>query len=240
MSKYLDNNGLLYLWGKIKTLLGGKVDAVSGKQLSANDYTDADKTKLAGIADGANNYVHPTGSGNKHIPSGGATGKVLGYSADGTAVWQDDKDTTYSPMGGASASAAGSAGLVPAPAAGKQTQYLRGDGTWQTPPDTNTTYSPATAAANGLMSAADKSKLDGFCAASQYALKSDLSGLYKYKGIKATVSALPTTGNVTGDVWDVTESGMNYAWNGTSWDALGETFTIDAITNAEIDGVMTA
>ena len=42
-------------------------------------------------------------------------------------------------MTAATASAAGKAGLVPAPAAGKQGQYLRGDGTWQTP--TNTTYS---------------------------------------------------------------------------------------------------
>lgn len=46
----------------------------------------ADKTKLDGIAAGANNYTHPTTSGNKHIPSGGATGNILVYSADGTAV----------------------------------------------------------------------------------------------------------------------------------------------------------
>ena len=37
-------------------------------------------------------------------------------------------------MKGATASAAGTAGLVPAPAAGAQAKYLRGDGTWQTPP----------------------------------------------------------------------------------------------------------
>lgn len=36
-------------------------------------------------------------------------------------------------MRGATASAAGSAGYVPAPAAGKQAQFLRGDGTWATP-----------------------------------------------------------------------------------------------------------
>ena len=64
-------------------------------------------------------------------------------------------------MKGASASANGAAGLVPAPTKGNQTKYLRADGTWQTPPDTNTTYSAATQSANGLMSAADKTKLDG-------------------------------------------------------------------------------
>lgn len=50
-----------------------------------------------------------------------------------------DTNTTYTDMGAASASASGKAGLVPAPAAGAQAKYLRGDGTWQTPP--NTTYS---------------------------------------------------------------------------------------------------
>ncbi|MDF2841760.1 MAG: hypothetical protein K0R00_186 [Herbinix sp.] len=38
-------------------------------------------------------YTHPTTSGNKHIPSGGASGQVLKYSADGTAVWGTDNDT---------------------------------------------------------------------------------------------------------------------------------------------------
>lgn len=60
-----------------------------------------------------------------------------------------DNNTTYEVMTGATASAAGQAGLVPAPAAGKQGQYLRGDGQWLTPP--NTTYSQATADALGLV-----------------------------------------------------------------------------------------
>ena len=71
---------------------------------------------------------------------------------------------THAAMGAATASAAGSAGFVPAPAAGAQGKYLRGDGTWAVPPDTNTTYSAATQGAAGLMSAADKKKLDGIAA----------------------------------------------------------------------------
>lgn len=53
-------------------------------------------------------------------------------------------NTTYSAMTAATASAAGKAGLVPAPAAGKQASFLRGDGTWAVPTDTNTTYSAGT------------------------------------------------------------------------------------------------
>ena len=44
-------------------------------------------SKLNGIATGANKYVHPTTAGNKHIPSGGAKGNFLVWSASGTAVW---------------------------------------------------------------------------------------------------------------------------------------------------------
>ena len=52
-NRYLDYDGLLYFWQKIKTLLAGKVDTESGKGLSTNDYTTNDKNKLAGIATGA-------------------------------------------------------------------------------------------------------------------------------------------------------------------------------------------
>ena len=150
-----------YTESEMDTKLGTKVDKVTGKQLSTEDYTTAEKTKLAGLS----NYTHPTTAGNKHIPAGGASGQILRWSADGTAAWGADNNTTYSDFKGATASAAGSNGLVPAPAAGKQGQYLRGDGTWQTPP--NTTYSAATQSANGLMSADDKKKLDGVAAGAQ-------------------------------------------------------------------------
>lgn len=68
-----------------------KVDKVDGKQLSTNDYTTAEKTKLGGIADNANNYTHPTTAGNKHIPAGGTPGQILVNTGNGTAKWQDNQ-----------------------------------------------------------------------------------------------------------------------------------------------------
>ena len=151
----------------------------------------ADKTKLDGIATGANKYSHPTSSGNKHIPSGGSSGQILRWSADGTAVWGADNNTTYS------AATTSAAGLMSAadktkldgiaanannyilPAA---TTVLGGVKTTSTVTstsgltacpiidgtvyykDTNTTYSVATQSANGLMSANDKKTLDGMTA----------------------------------------------------------------------------
>lgn len=73
----------------ITTDISNKVDKVAGKGLSTEDYTTAEKNKLSGIEANANDYVHPTTSGNKHIPSGGSSGKILGWSADGTASWVD-------------------------------------------------------------------------------------------------------------------------------------------------------
>ena len=46
------------------------------------------------ISTTANNYVHPTGAGNKHIPTGGASGQFLRYTSSGTAVWATPGYTT--------------------------------------------------------------------------------------------------------------------------------------------------
>lgn len=302
---FLSYDGLLYFWQKIKALLAGKVDKVDGKGLSTNDYTTAEKNKLAGLM----NYIHPTTSGNKHIPAGGSANQILGWSADGTAKWVNEKDTTYSVMSGATIDADGESGLVPSPTKGAQ-RWLDSTGAWTTPPNTtygaasstsaglmtaadkkkldgiatgankyvhpsytahdsglykitvdatghvsavtavakgditalgipstNTTYNDATQGTHGLMSTADKKKLDAFGAASTYALKSDITAMYRYKGSVASYDNLPTSGQTIGDVYDV-GNGMNYAWNGEKWDGLGQVFTIDAIQNTEIDTIL--
>lgn len=65
-----------------------------------------------------------------------------------------------------------------------------------------------------------------------------VAGAYKYKGSVATQNDLPSSGNTVGDVWNVQANGMNYAWNGTSWDPLGSDFTIEALSNSDIDQLM--
>lgn len=86
------------------------------------------------------------------IKNGSAVTSASGYTAcpivSGVPYYKDT-NTTYANMKAATASAAGAAGLVPAPAAGKQASFLRGDGTWVVP--TNTTYGLASTTANGLL-----------------------------------------------------------------------------------------
>ncbi len=82
---YDTENSILKLWN------GSTWDTVSITAAATTSVaglmSSADKTKLDGVATNANNYVHPTSAGNKHVPTGGASGQFLKYSSSGTAVW---------------------------------------------------------------------------------------------------------------------------------------------------------
>lgn len=272
---FLDLDGLSHLVQWFKGQLGGKVDKVEGKQLSSNDYTTAEKNKLAGLS----NYSHPTTSGNKHIPAGGAAGKILGWASDGTAQWVDDKNTTYNDvtqsahglmtaadktkLDGIAAGAnkyihpsytAAAAGLykVTVDASGHvsaTTAVAKSDITALGIPSTNTTYSAATQSANGLMSAADKKKLDGFGAASSYATMTYVGQQISAAGhiSKSIVETLPAVkgakDNVIYMIKKATPDGSNlydeYMLISGALEKIGDTKTvIEAITNTQIDTIL--
>ena len=73
--KTLDQSGLQYLWGKIKSAF---VAQENGKGLSSNDYTTADKNKLEGLS----NYTLPTASASTK----GGIKVGSGLSIDGNGV----------------------------------------------------------------------------------------------------------------------------------------------------------
>lgn len=114
----------------------------SGKMYVNVPWTDTNTTYGVVGANGSTGLVK----------NGSTVTSASGYTAcpivDGIPYYKDT-NTTYANMKAATASAAGAAGLVPAPAAGKQTSFLRGDGTWVVP--TNTTYGLASTTANGLL-----------------------------------------------------------------------------------------
>jgi hypothetical protein len=80
----------------IYTALAGKVDTETGKGLSSNDYTDTEKTKLAGIEAGANNYTLPA-----------ATTSALGGVKVGSNLAVDANGVISGNYSNASSSAAG-------------------------------------------------------------------------------------------------------------------------------------
>ena len=62
-----------------------------------------------------------------------------------------------------------------------------------------------------------------------------LASALKYLGSKASYSNLPTTNNVPGDVWNVNDTGKNYAWSGDSWDDLGGTVDLSGLQPKDAD-----
>lgn len=255
MAKYLDENGLAYLWQSIKSKLSGKVDVVSGKSLSTNDYSAAEKAAVASNIAARHTHANSAVLGaidaaktaswdGKLDKSGGTlTGSLMlagAPSVDMQAVNKKYVDDTlagkgngdmlksvYDTNGNGTVDNAEKVGgltvLTAVPAGAKFT---------------DTTYAVATASAAGLFGNTDFAKLAAFGPAANYALKSEIASMYKYKGSKATLSALPTTGNLAGDVYNTEDTGMNHAWTGTAWDALGSSFTIASLANAEIDTIL--
>lgn len=175
---YLDKTGLALVWEKVKNALSGKVDKVDGKGLSTNDYTSAEKTKLSGVATGAQVNV------------------LEGIQRNGNTVTITNKIANIS---------------VPT-----ATSDLTNDSGFVTSSDVDTAISAA------------------------------MTTVMNYKGTKATVADLPSTGNVKGDVWHVTATGGEYAWDGTEWQELGSTVDLSgyvqssdmvAITSNEINTI---
>lgn len=248
----------------IYSALGGKVDVVSGKGLSTNDYTTTEKNKLAGIATGAE--VNQNAFTNVKV----GTSTISADAKTDTLTLTAGTNITLTPDTSAdSVTIATSAEVnqnafsnvkvgsttIAADSKTDTLELVAGSNVTITPDATNdkvtiaatdTTYSDATQSAHGLMSVNDKKKLDAFGAASTYALKTDISGMYKFKGSVATASALPTTGQTVGDVYNIEAAstyggaGMNVAWDGEAWDPLGEIFSISSITNSEIDTIVAA
>ena len=149
----------------IQTQLNGKaasshnheISEISGLHMALNEKADSSHTHTASQITGltASRALVSDSSGHPAVSS--VTSTELGYLDGVTSSIQTQlngkaaSSHTHNAFTGATSSAAGSTGFVPAPASGNQNKYLRGDGTWQTPPDTNTTYSIATASTAGLV-----------------------------------------------------------------------------------------
>ena len=282
MAKFLDSNGLIYLWSKIKAIVPTKtsdlmndsgyvtqaqipegavasstapkmdgvakvgtenafargdhvhpsdttkVDKVEGKGLSTEDYTTAEKTKLAGIEEKANNYVLPTATGS--VLGGVKTGSNIVNSsglisvADGTTAAKGVVQMSDAVNSDVSTTAATSKAV-------KQAYDLAN----------SKANKSTTLAGYGITDAYTKTELDA-----------KLTSAVTYKGTVASYAELPTENQKVGDMYNVTakddahsiKAGDNVVWNGESWDVQSGTVDLsscvqvtDTITNGEIDEI---
>lgn len=225
-------------------------DVVAGG--SSGLMTGADKTKLDGIESGAEvnrTYTAVTGkpTGNASPGFGGAvTISQISQDATGQISATDRTITFPSERTYTSFTGKPTANQTPAFGATFTISQVKQSTTGQVSGTDRTIKIPDTLASSsgpGLMSSSDYDKLAAFSSASDYALKTDISGVYKYKGSVANEAALPVSGQTTGDVYNIEAdstygpAGTNVAWTGSAWDALGGLFSIDTLTNAEIDAI---
>lgn len=253
-----DSNGVL-------TALNTKVDKVDGKGLSTNDFTDAEKTKLAGIAAGAEVNV------------------LEGVQVDGTDLTITDKKVNVPIFTGATTTEDGAVGLVPQPSKKGNTADLRwsvlsSDGQWNSisflpvidstgvgvrlgmgSSSTSVYISTATTQYDGVMSSTDKTKLDKLVFDGSDKIDSsilpsyvdDVVEAYARSGQTALSSTWLATGSATGTVI-TPEAGVIYIlmadsgdyaantqfrWAGTTYVKLADG-GVSSITNAEIDTIV--
>lgn len=285
----IDINLLAYFKSKLDLIFANKVDKESGKGLSSNDYTANEKTKLAGIAAGAQVNVL------EGIQRNGATVTVTNKIANiavPTKTSDLTNDSGYITGADVPEGAAASA-TIPAmdgtATVGTETAFARGDHVH--PSDTSKVDKVA---GKGLSTedytSAEKTKLGGIAEGAQVNVvtnasstgsgaaqtmtvskgstnyttytkaaldsslgaKADASSVYtkteidqkltgamNYKGTKATTSALPSSGNATGDVWHVTADGSEWAWNGSAWEELGTAIDLSGYVEESEIGLAT-
>lgn len=154
MAKFLDNNGLLYLWSKIKEKFVAKE---TGKGLSTNDFTTELKNKLDGIAEGAQVNVKPDWSAGA-----GTASEILNKPTipSKTSDLRNDSGfitSTDIPEGAAASTTVPKmAGVA---AVGTENAFARGDHVH--PSDTSKADKATTLAGYGITDAYTKSEIDG-------------------------------------------------------------------------------
>ena len=262
------------------------MDKETGKGLSTNDYTTAEKNKLNDVASGAQVNVIETVKVNNTALTPSSKAVNITVPTKTSDITNDSGFITSADVPEGAAASTTTPKMNGTAAVGTEMTFARGDHVH--PSDTSRVPTTRKVAGHALSTdvtlvksdvglgnvdntadvdkpistaqqtaldnkvdkvtgkglstndytTAEKNKLAAFGAASTYALKTDITNIYKYKGSVATVSALPSSDNTTGDVYNVESSGMNYAWDGTAWDALGEIFTITSISNDDIDTIV--
>lgn len=285
----IDIDLLAYFKSKLDLIFANKVDKETGKGLSSNDYTANEKTKLAGIAAGAQVNVL------EGIQRNGSTVTITNKIANISVPTKTSDITNDSGYITSADVPEGAAASTTTPAmdgtatVGTETAFARGDHVH--PSDTSKVDKVA---GKGLSTedytSAEKTKLSGIAEGAQVNVvtnasstgsgaaqtmtvskgstnyttytkaaldsslgaKADASSVYtkteidqkltgamNYKGTKATTSALPSSGNATGDVWHVTADGSEWAWNGSAWEELGTAIDLSGYVEESEIGLAT-
>ena len=237
----LNENGLLYFWQKIKNLF---VQKETGKGLSTNDYTTAEKNKLAGLS----NYELPTASadtkGGIKVGAGLAINNgVLSATGGGTADsvdWDNvqNKPEVFTPDDHTHAQSdiTGLSDALAGKAASSHT-HAQVDVTGLSDALSAKVASSEKGAANGVATL----DANGMIPTSQIpgAYEDITDGYYDSTQNKFFADAQKTTEleKVVGRVYvDITNDPVPYRWGGSVFSTIATVVT--PITNAQIDTIV--
>lgn len=231
--KILDENGVLYLWGKIKTLVFGKVDKVEGKSL----VDDTEITRLKNVKNYDDTAV------KKDITT--MQGKIETLEQNGYDDTQLRKDIadTYETKANVTTHTGNTTVHI---TAAERTAWNQAEANAKT-------YADGLAGnydAKGSATTAE-TNAKSYTDAEIGKVKAKMVAGMHYKGSVDNYSDLPTT-NEVGDMWNVktasehNKAGDNVVWDGKAWDNQGGTIDLSAyvkdtdivaITNEEIDKI---
>jgi len=269
-TKYLDYDGLLYFWGKLKAYFAKKATTLSGYgitdakiasgtiTLGSNTITpltsasSLNAAKLTGTAS-VNTTGKATTAGTADQVANSLVLKVKTGTTEGTDLY------TYNGSGAKTLDIKQGSNITLTAASGQLTIAGVGD-TRNTAGSTDSssklfligatsqaaspqTYSHDTAyvGTDGCLYSGGTKVLTAHQSLANYYTKTEvdskLTSAMHYKGSVATVADLPSSNNQTGDFYNVTATGENYAWTGSDWDATGSIVDLAAITNSEIDTI---
>ena len=246
--KYIDSNGLLYFWQKLKTMFAGKVDKIDGKGLSTNDFTNDLQSKLTNLPSTAaeniiesisvNNTAQTITSKNVNITVPTATSDLTNdsnFAVDASYVHTDNNYTTTekTKLGGIEAGA--EVNVLESISVNGTAQTITSKGVNISVPTNNNQLTNGA----GYQTASDVSS----------AISSAISGI---SGISySVVASLPSTGE-SGVIYLVSHSHGSsdvydeYIYVNNAFEKIGSTDvdlsgylqTSSTITNSEIDTIV--
>lgn len=204
--KLVAKTQLEYFKGKLDTQNDAKyVAKESGKVLSSNDFTNEYKTKLDGIEAGANKTVVDS-TLNKESTNPVQNKAIATKLEEITSQGGEPNTIETIKVNGSPLTPDGSKAVdITVPT---KVSQLTNDSGYQTAENVEQTLT-----------------------SKNYATKSDISSVYKYKGSVSTYAELPSSNQQVGDVYNVEtadpshniKAGDNVAWNGEGWDVLSGT-----------------
>lgn len=257
--KALDENGVLYLWGKVKTYVATAIANIKLPSKTSDLTNDSGFITAKDVPEGAaasSTVPKMDGTAAAGTETAFARGDHV-HPSDTTKVDKVEANANNYTLPDASASVKGGVTVgTNVDVSGGKISVKNGTtnqkGVVQLSSATDDTSTTKAATPSAVKAAYDlaagkqspATSLAGYGIADAYTkdeVDAKMSSALEYKGSKDTYADLPTTGNKKGDVWNIVNAdaahgvnaGDNVAWNGTTWDVLAGTMDLSAYMLAE-------